>query len=61
MKIWVRCISQNNYVAQLEGRPEISGAGENRYEAVGDLICQHSQRFNIEVQDQDPVGPRYRP
>lgn len=56
MRILVERVCEKHYVAHLEGRPEISGSGESCAEAVGELICVHYQRFDIEVQSYDPAA-----
>lgn len=40
------------YIASLDGRPEISGAGDSPSEAVGELILRNKERFDIEVLEQ---------
>jgi hypothetical protein len=40
----------NDYHACLEGHPEIWAAGKTIYEAVGDLILHHGEKFNIQVE-----------
>ncbi len=37
------------YNAQIEGHPEIWGCGDTPFEAIGALISNHSEIFDIEI------------